>query len=61
MSELPYAIDFSSQILYLWLYMVKEGDRKKNLPVIDAPVHDEYDGASYNSVWHSICKLCPFL
>jgi len=48
MLKLSYAIDFSSQISFL--YMVKEGDTVKNYPVMDAPVHDKHNGANYNPV-----------
>jgi len=41
---------------------LKEGDRGKTYPVIDAPVHSKHNGVSYNSVRHSIRKkLHPFL
>ena len=43
--KLSYAIDFSLQILSL--YMVKQG---KMYVVIDPPVHDKHNGASYTSV-----------
>jgi len=44
--------------LYTWWRRLIQG---KTYPVIDAPVHGKYDGASYYSVWHSIRKLCLFL
>jgi len=48
MLKLAYTIDFSSQILSL--YIVKESDKEKTYPVIDDPVHGKHDGASYKSV-----------
>jgi len=55
-SNLSYVIDFSSQILSL--YMVKEG---KTYPVIDVSIHGKHDGTIYSSMWHSIRKLHLFL
>ena len=49
MSKLSYIIDFFLH-RFLSLYMVKEGGTRKTYAVIDAPVHREHNGASYNSV-----------
>jgi len=41
---------------HAWWRRIIQG---KNYPVIDALAHGEHNGANYNPVWHSICKLCP--
>ena len=34
---------------------------EETYPVMDSPIHGEYNGAGYNSVLHYICKVQPCL
>ena len=56
MSKLSYVIH--RFCLSTWWSRMIQG---KTYPVIDTPVHGKHNGASYNSVWHSIHKLHLFL
>ena len=38
------------------LYIVKKEDTKETCPSMDSPIHGEHNGASFNSVYHGICK-----
>ena len=48
---------FFTDFVYVQLYVVKKGCRRKTHHVMDSPIHGEHDDASCNSVLHWVGKL----